>query len=271
MAKKRHIWLKSNIISLSYICMGIIFSTTMGIMAKENNSVESDQILYTTNMTTTIMNTEESTTIVTNTPEFNDNFFKDSVFIGDSVMYGFEKFVTRKGNGFIGDPKFLTVGNYAVRLNLEPVTEQSTHPMYKGIKCTMEQAVSMMEVKKVFLFFGLNDIAITGINKTIENYYICIQKIREQTPDVEIYILSTTYIAIGSEKTVLNNENIRLFNEQLESNSIAWGVEYIDLASYLLDEQGYLANQYCSDGYVHLNESAYNIWVSVLRNFASTK
>lgn len=270
MEKKKRYWLKENIIYLLFIFFGMIFSVTMGVLTRDttspqqniNSMVKSESL----SETSTELTTETQKELVN-----PDEFFRDSVFVGDSVMYGFEKYITRKGEDFLGNPKFLTIGNFAVRLNLEPISNQSTHPFYKGTKCTIEQAVMLMEAKKVFLFFGLNDIAISGIDKTVENYYNCIQKIREKSPDVQIYILSATYIASGSEKSYLNNDNIRILNQQLEGNSTTWGVGYIDIATYLSDNQGCLAAQYCSDGYVHLNESAYDIWVQVLRNYALTK
>lgn len=266
-------WIKSNLISIAYICVGIIFSITIGMAAKEGVLLNKND-----NGKADLQNGEQYSETFPAKQETSDtgslegnveSFFSDAVFVGDSIMYGFEKYTTKNEEDFLGGPKFLTAGNFAVRLNLEPVSEQSTHPIYKGEKCTIEQAISLMNVKKAFLFFGLNDIAISGIEGTLENYYTCIQRIRGMTPDIKIYIMSATYLAKGSEKQILNNGNLRLFNEKLKENSVLWETEFIDVASPLTDESGYLAARYCSDGYVHQTEEAYDLWVKVLIDFAS--
>ena len=69
--------------------------------------------------------------------------------------------------------------------------------------------------------------------------------------------------------TYLNNSNIRLFNSKLRELASSWGVTVIDVASYLMDSDGYLMGKYASDGKYHLTESAYIEWVKVLRSFAS--
>ena len=45
-----------------------------------------------------------------------------------------------------------------------------------------------------------------------------------------------------------------------------WG--YVDVADALADENGDLAEEYCSDGFAHQNPEAYDVWVSVLRKYA---
>jgi hypothetical protein len=52
---------------------------------------------------------------------------------------------------------------------------------------------------------------------------------------MEIYIISTTYMAAGSELQTLNNANIRLLNEQLLAKSGEWNTGFIDVAQYMCD------------------------------------
>ncbi|MDE6517099.1 MAG: hypothetical protein K2L18_04525, partial [Acetatifactor sp.] len=47
-----------------------------------------------------------------------------------------------------------------------------------------------------------------------------------------------------------------------------WG--YIDLCTPISDGEGNLAKDYCSDGYVHLNNAAYTLWEAELINYANT-
>ena len=127
----------------------------------------------------------------------------------------------------------------------------------------------MMGAKKVFLFFGLNDIGMEGVDGACENYLTVIKKIREVNPDVSIYVLSTTNMLTGSEKGKLNNENIRLLNEKMKEHCEAGIAEYIDITSFLVGEDGGLKEELCSDNYVHQTYAAYEIWTKVLRGYAS--
>lgn len=49
------------------------------------------------------------------------------------------------------------------------------------------------------------------------------------------------------------------------------GLGYVNVADALADSNGDLAAEYCSDEFAHQNPAAYDVWVSVLRNYAKTE
>lgn len=55
-----------------------------------------------------------------------------------------------------------------------------------------------------------------------------------------------------------------MLKQMAEENG--WG--YVDIADALADENGDLAEGYCSDDFAHQRPEAYDIWVSVLRDYA---
>lgn len=198
-----------------------------------------------------------------------DSFFEKSVFIGDSVMMGFRNFVMGQPEGFLGGPEFLVSGSFSVRMALNEISKDTIHPIYQGEQHYIWDSISMMGAEKVFLFFGLNDIGMEGVEGAYENYLAVIDKIREVNQNVGIYIISTTNMLSGSEKGKLNNDNIRLLNEKMKEYCKAGEAEYIDIASFLADEDGGLKPELCSDEYVHQTYAAYEIWTQVLRGYAS--
>lgn len=198
-----------------------------------------------------------------------DAFFEKSVFVGDSVMMGFRNYLLKQPEGFLGSPEFLVSGSYSIRMALNPVSEKTIHPIYQGAQHMIWDSMAMMGVEKAFLFFGLNDIGMLSVNTTYENYLKLFDEIYAVNPDISIYVISTTNIYRGSEKSSLNNENVRLLNQKMEEYCKTSREEYIDIANYLIDEEGYLKPEYCSDEYVHQTNAAYEIWVQVLREFAS--
>ena len=48
-----------------------------------------------------------------------------------------------------------------------------------------------------------------------------------------------------------------------------WG--YLDMATPLSDGRGNLANEICSDGFVHLKNPAYAVWEEELIRYANTR
>lgn len=198
-----------------------------------------------------------------------DKFFEHSVFIGDSVMMGFRNYVMGQPQGFLGGPEFLVSGSFSLRMALSKISETTIHPIYQGEQHYIWDSISMMGAKKAFLFFGLNDIDMEGVDGTCENYIEVIDKIKETSPETEIFIISTTNMLTGSEKGGLNNDNIRLLNDKMKEYCAETDVQYIDIAGFLTAEDGGLKPEFCSDAYVHQTYAAYEVWTKVLRGYAS--
>lgn len=197
-----------------------------------------------------------------------DQFFKDSVFVGDSVMVGFRNYAMRRQDTYLANMQFLAAGSLSAHNAFWEVSSKSVHPVYQGQKRLIWDSIALMQAKKVFLFFGLNDLNISGVEGSCEKYKELIGKILETSPDVEIHILSMTYTLNGKGKGKLNNDNIRQFNEKMHQIALENGWGFVDLATPLSDETGGLAAVYCSDQYVHQTSAAYDVWSATLREYA---
>ncbi len=198
-----------------------------------------------------------------------DSFFKNSVFYGDSVTLGFQNYVSKQNSDFLGGMIVYGMGSYGLGNALKAVSATSIHPTYKGYQTQLWDLTSYLKVDKVFMMFGMNDLGLYGVTDSITNYKTLIDAIREKNPNVKIYILTTTPMTKSYQLQHLNNSNIRLFNNKIRELASSWNVTVIDVASYLMDSNGYLKSEYASDGKYHLTEAAYKEWVKVLRSFAS--
>ena len=201
--------------------------------------------------------------------DFNANdFFKNSVFAGDSVLSHFYWKVPFYDKETFGGSEFLVAVSYSAR---EALKEQSDiHPMYKGEQKQIWESMKLIEPDRVFLFFGLNDIGVSGVDGFVKNYQTLIDNIKTAVPDAKLYILSTTPMRADFEKEKgLNNAKITeangIMQEYCEQNNIG----FIDIATMLLLEDGTLNLDY-SDGKtnVHLNKTAYLMWKDVLVDYA---
>lgn len=200
-------------------------------------------------------------------------WFSDCVFVGDSIMIGWKNYNTQMmaegADEFFGNTRFFCEGSYGYGHALEPVTEDSLHPMFAGEKHSIEDALSLMNAKKAFICFGLNDIGIYGVDGTVKNFEELLTRIYKKNPNIDLYIISAMYMYKGSEKPKLNNENILMLNIKLAEFCNNNEIPFINIAGELIDENGFVTDKYSSDKYVHQTYAADEVWAEVLRSVAA--
>lgn len=199
-------------------------------------------------------------------------FFENSLFIGDSVLMGYALYNQKTPTELspVSDAYFHCVKSYTLRYAMKD-SSSKVHPLFRGKNANYADVITALQPKNIFLFFGMNDIASSGVFKAIDNYGEFIEKIREVSPDVNIYILSTTYIVKDNQQEFLNNANITFFNEKMKEKSNILNVGWIDVADTVSDGCGNLNSELSSDGYVHLINSAYSNWDKVLTDYAKER
>lgn len=197
-------------------------------------------------------------------------YYGESVFIGDSIMVGFRNY-SAKQESFVHDIQFLAVGSYSAFNAMKPVADDNVHPLYKGKKTQLWDAVPLTDSKRAFLLLGMNDISILGLEGARDQYKELIEKILEASPDIEIHIISVTYTLPDQGKGKLNNDNIAAYNVLLQEMAEKNGWGYIDLCTSISDGEGNLAEECCSDGFVHLTNAAYALWESDLIDYANAQ
>ncbi|MGI6538281.1 MAG: GDSL-type esterase/lipase family protein [Caldicoprobacterales bacterium] len=197
------------------------------------------------------------------------SYFDDAVFVGDSNTFTLKKYVDKKrqeDSNYLGKAKILTAVGYSLQFSLAPLDqEDAVHPEYGGRKWHVENFVACYGFKKVFICLGTNDIA-KGVDKAVENYAELISRIREKSPDAEIYIQSIPPMSRRGQKKKLNNANIDKFNKKM----LEWSAEnqcyFLDVASIFKNNSGHLASRYSMDNYVHLSKRAVEPWIDYLRS-----
>lgn len=197
-------------------------------------------------------------------------YYGSSVFIGDSIMVGFRNYCAKRET-FAHDIQFLAVGNYSAFNAMKPVTANNVHPMYRGKKYQVWDAIPLIGSQRVFLLLGMNDLGILGLEGSRDQYKMLIDKILETSPNVEIHLISVTYTLPDLGQKTLNNENIAQYNLLLQKMAKENGWGYIDLVTPISDGNGNLAAECCSDGYVHLSKTAYALWETALVDYANAQ
>ncbi len=222
---------------------------------------------------TGIPETQPVQSLLPPTEEEIANYFQGAYVTGDSVAYGFQLYANRqKGSSTIlQNLGFLTRGSFSAHNAFMTISKKSVHPTYQGAQHFIWDSLQMVGAKHVFMFFGLNDLNIGGVDSTVDYYVRLINQIRAVNPDIAFTIISTTPMYQGSEKGKLTNANIDALNARMQALCTENGWGYLDIASHLKAANGTLAAQYCSDHYVHETNAAYAIWLQCFHDYAQEK
>lgn len=208
--------------------------------------------------------------------QVDDSYFNDAVFIGDSISYGFELYVTEKranGETVLGEAQFLTSGSLSYGNSLWDVSDESVHPTYNGEKMKLEDAIAQIKPGKIFILLGTNDVALYGVEQTVANADTEISRMLEASPGADIFIMSTTPKYSPAESNVdgaLNNADIDALNVAMRQFAVEKGYNFMNIAPLFKDETGGLAADYCSDKEgmgIHFTSAAYDIWLNFLYSY----
>ena len=195
------------------------------------------------------------------------SWFDDAVFIGDSISVRLQYYCA-SGN-YLGDAAFLCATSLSPENVFNPVTQNSIHPSYNGMKVSVLDGIKLSKAKKVYIMLGINSLR-SGTDVTAEQLKTFIKEVKKVSPDSYIFVQSVTPMTEKSIITAdnLNNHIIQQYNQNLKKICDENGWFYIDIAKAMRDENGFLKEEYCSDNTgmgIHFNKQAAQIWVDYLK------
>ncbi|MBQ9516797.1 MAG: hypothetical protein IJR60_01805 [Eubacterium sp.] len=189
-----------------------------------------------------------------------NKFYGESAFIGSSIGVGQEAYFKNKGSDFLGSPLMLVTGSYS--FSNDRSSGSGYKLSYNGVPMMAKDAVKASKVPRVFIAMGTND-CFGGADYVFDEYKKYIEGIKKESPNVVIFIESTTGVTAAKQGTYLNSKTITGLNKLMEEYCKKQkDMYYIDVSSKMLDGNGYLKTEYSSDNYVHLSTSAYELWTN---------
>lgn len=192
------------------------------------------------------------------------SYFDDAVIIGDSVSYSLLLWAAETGG--MGNATFLVRGGNSITGYVNYYNTIS----FQGAERTIEEAVALSGAKKAFIMMGVNDLGFMSVDQTVENLGIMIDRIREQSPEIEIYLESCLPVW-DAGKQATKNVDVEAFNAALIAYAGENNFPYIEVASYVKDHTSGMAECYCSDFTSHMNYDGTDAWMQALKLFAQTQ
>lgn len=196
------------------------------------------------------------------------SYFDDAAFVGDSVSLKLSYY--QAATKALGQAQFFTAGSLGSGNALWEVSEKSYHPSFQGTKMPIEDCIQLSGAKKIYIMLGMNDIAVYGIEGSIRNYKILVERIRQKSPDTVIFVQSMTPMTATSRTAGrnLNNTNIKAYNRRLLETCKEMDWYFVDVSSVMWDASGeYLNRAYCSDPDgmgMHFTDVGCTRWVEYL-------
>ena len=170
---------------------------------------------------------------------------KNYVFLGDHVFSNYD--LTK----YISEDKVVNSSD----------EDDTSELLLKNIK----DRVLVYNPSDVFISTGSNDY-IKGLTneEILTNLSGIIDEIKTNRSLSNIYVLSV--LPVGKNSKSRNNETISNLNESIKVLCEENEINYIDLYSLLIDEEGYLKEEYSKDG-LNLNEEGYSVVTMTLSEF----
>ena len=185
----------------------------------------------------------------------------EATIIGDSITYFLFQWESRYD--YMGKVQFLAKGG----VSLNGFVLRFKNINYRGREMNLEDAIAASGVKKAFIMLGQNDISSKARVKVMDNWVILLERIREKSPDVEIYIQSCIPERSTEATTNDKNERIYEYNRTLREFALENGCKFIDLEYYIKDHVDKMPVGY-SQGNYHMNEAGCLAWMQILRFYA---
>jgi len=192
--------------------------------------------------------------LVDKTKPVGDEYFQNTVFIGDSLTDGFRM------HAGLSDATFLCGTSMTI-------SGLATREWQNGI--TMLDRIRQGGFKKVYIMLGINENIVAEYKETfIKSYSELIDTVKSSNPDAVIYIQSILPVSSSRDADGrITNAVINSFNDGLYDLSLEKEVFYLDINSSLIDENGQLPENAATDG-VHFKKEYYLKWLDYLKTHA---
>lgn len=185
----------------------------------------------------------------------DDSYFADAVFVGDSRTEGLKMY-----SGLDSSQFFSSVG-----MDVDKVfTDQAVS--LNGQLLTVAQALEQASYSKVYIMLGMNELGWVYESVFADNYARIIDSIRESHPDATIYVQSILPVSQWKDGSndIYTNANVVRLQKALVAMCEEKGVNYVNVAESIQDEQGYLPSEATQDG-VHLTPEYCQRWMDYLK------
>lgn len=187
------------------------------------------------------------------TPEYDEDFFENDLFIGDSITTGYS------GYGILNEK------NIFAKIGLNPLTALDTEVSTVYGDVLLSDAVSQAAPKRAYIMLGSNGIEWLACSNMLEAISDIADTIHDSSPETQVICLTIPpvtkeYDNSNEELEVMNK--IRDYNTRLAQLCDDKEITCIDITTMLEDNEGYFVYYYAETDGVHFKPTAYKMILS---------
>lgn len=186
------------------------------------------------------------------------DYYKDSLFIGDSRMKGFS------------DYNEWEEGTYIYKVGLNVFNMMNTTVQMRTGKTKVLDELTARQYENVYLCIGINELGSGTPEMFGDKYAEILGIIRENQPDARIIIMSIMYEtpSYSDSQDVYNNDNINAKNVVISRLANGKDIFYLDVNPAIADDSRMALNEsYSFDG-VHMAAKYYYLWADYMLTHA---
>ncbi len=199
-----------------------------------------------------------------------DSYFDGAVFVGDSLTWIQDKFVRdlrKETPDLLGKSNFMgAVSMSAKKASLDKADPNDVSFHYRGKAVSLTEGLNLHEATQTYIMLGLNDLCVRDWDVVADCFATIIENIHEKCPNVRVVILG---VLPTTKKFYRREPKWCSFNEKLMEVCDKNDADFYSFAEELMDQDGFLAKEYCNDGKCHLTSKAKNVWIRALRKYAA--
>ncbi|MFQ7263970.1 MAG: GDSL-type esterase/lipase family protein [Lachnospiraceae bacterium] len=189
--------------------------------------------------------------------ESRDEYFRDTLFIGDSRTVGLMEYGQIQGATFFANSGMSVYHIYDKKVSVAGMGDVS-----------FDEVLSSKQFRKIFVMLGINELGYP-MNSTVKKYAGLIETLRQRQPDAVIYIEANLHVTQkrSAQDAIYNNANIDLFNQEIAKLADGKQIRYVDVNPLFDDGAGNLAEGYTNDA-THVLGKYYQVWADWLASGA---
>lgn len=193
-----------------------------------------------TNVSEPSVTTEESIAL----PQtYNKEFFKDDLFIGDSIFTGLYLY------------SYLDSENVFAAVGLNP-DSSLTYQDENGQTCA--QKAGTMQPRNIYIMLGTNGLASLDGDYMAKRMLALIEALENACPTAKICVISIPPVTkVHDSEGNETMEKVNAYNKALKGYCDQGGYTYIDICSRLTDDEGFFSSKYAEADGLHFLGGTY--------------
>ncbi len=200
--------------------------------------------------------------VLKETSDYGQEYIDKMVFLGDSTTYGMKYYAVLKDGK--NTNQVWTPSNGTLTLSYQSFAS-IVYPD-EGTEITIREALEKKQPEYFVITLGVNGVSFMDEDYFKSEYSSLVADAQSICPNTKIILQSIFPVATNYEYLKsINNNNITAANGWIQSIAEAYGVRYLDTASVLRGDDGWLKQEYQNGDGLHLNETGFKQVLNYIR------